>query len=416
MVKNRAGKWMVARSQRMSVSFVSAALLVCGVLLLQAGCQQGASDKTSSVTHAEQKQPAAAEKAVVAAPVANKEQPAQNVSQEKAAQPQAQPQTAGGVPKIEVKEVTQNFGDIGPETTHTTKFEFKNAGNAPLRILRVKSCCGSVTRGVKAGQEFAPGESGALEVEYRTSTYPGPLQRSLSIETNDPEQPVANLTIKANVVYRIEHFPTQLNLFPKKANAGCGPITLRSTDGKPFSITAFKSTANTLTAEFDPNVKATEFVLKPKADVEKLGRNTRGRISISLTHPECPEVSVEFDVSPEFSVTPQQLTLFNVKANQPIQREIWIMSNYDEDFDIAIISSQHGTIKVLESKKMPGTPKPDAPASSNSGRTGTRYQVRVEITPPAQEDKRTMLTDVLEVQLKGGETLTVQCRGIYAAN
>lgn len=414
MVKNRVGKWMVARPQRLSFPFALAALLVCGgLLLLQGGCQQEASDTKTPVVQAEQPQPAAPEKTAAAAPAVSTDQPAQNVPEEKT--PQPQPQSVAGTPRMEFKTTAQNFGDIGPETTHTTKFEFKNVGNGPLRILRIKTCCGSVTRGVKEGQEFAPGESGALEVDYRTGTYPGPLVRNLSMDTNDPDQPTANLTIKANVVYRIEHFPNRLSLFPKKENAGCGPITIKSTDGKPFSITGFRSTASTLTAEFDPSVKATEFVLKPKADVQKLTRNTQGQISITLTHPECTSVTILYDVSPEFAVTPQQLTLFNLKANQPIQREIWIMSNYDEDFDIDSISSQRGMMKVIESKKIPGTAKAGA-AAGNSGKTGARYQLRVEITPPAQEDKRSMLTDILEIKIKGGDTLTVQCRGIYAAS
>ena len=405
MVKNRVEKWMVVRPQRLSLPFALAALLVCGVLLLQVGCQQGAPDTKSSVAQAEQTPPAAS--------AVSKEPPAQNVPQETAIEPK--PLTPGKAPKIEFKATTQNFGDIGPETTHTTKFEFKNVGNAPLQVLRITSCCGSVTRGVKAGQEFAPGESGALEVEYRTGTYPGPLVRNLSMDTNDPEQSKANLTIKATVVYRIEHSPNGVSLFPKKANAGCSPITVKSTDGQPFSIVAFRATANTLTAEFDPSVKATQFVLKPKADVEKLARNTRGQIVIALTHPECKSVTIPYDVTPEFAITPQQFTLFNVKPDQPIQRELWIMSNYEEDFDIDSVSSQKGTIKVLESKKIPGAPKTDT-AVGTSAKTGARYQLRIEITPPVQEDKRSMLSDVLEVQIKGGEKLTVQCRGIYAAS
>jgi len=417
MVKNRVGKWMVVRPQRLSFPFTLAALLFCGaVLLLQPGCQappspnppavQATSSTVAPVVQAQPAQPAASEKAPATAQAVTESRLASSAPP--ASQPQAQPQTVSGTPKIEFKTTAQNFGDIGPETTHTTKFEFKNAGNAPLKILGIKSCCGSVTRGVKVGQEYAPGESGALEVEYRTSTYPGSLVRNLSMNTNDPDQPVANLTIKANVVYRIEHYPNRLNLFPKKENAGCGPITLRSTDGKPFSISGFRATANTLTAAFDPNVKATEFVLQPKADAERLTRNPTGQISINLTHPECANVLIPYDVLAEFAVTPAQLTLFNVKASEPIQRELWILSNYDEDFDIESILSQRGAMKVVDTKKVPGVAR-------DGGKTGARYQVRIEITPPVMDDKRSILSDVLEIKLKSGETLTVQCRGFYAA-
>jgi len=404
MVKNRAGKWIVACPWRSAFSLAVGVLSVCGILLLQIGCQQGASDTKSSVKQAEPVPPVAS--------AVSQEPATQNVSQETAVQPK--PQTAGGAAKIEFKTITQNFADIGPETTHTTKFEFKNVGNAPLQILGIKPCCGSVTRGVKPGQEFAPGQSGVLEVEYRAGNYPGPQSRSITMNTNDPEQPVVNLGIKMNVVYRIEHAPNGLSLFLKRENAGCSPITVKSTDGQPFSIAGFRSTANSLTAEFDPSAKATQFVITPKADMAKLARNTRGQVVIALTHPECKSVTIPYDVTPEFSITPQQFTLFNVKANQPIQRDLWIMSNYEEDFEIDKVSSQKGTMKVLESKKIPAA-EANVPAGT-SAKVGARYQLRIEITPPVREDDRSILSDVLEVQIKGGEKVTVQCRGIYAAS
>jgi len=405
MVGNRARKWVVAGQRELYSASVLTPLLVCvAALLLQSGCRQEASSTGSPVRQAEKVKTVASEKAAAAVPVANESRPAQS-------------QPAAGIPRIEFKSVAQNFGDIGPETSHTTKFEFKNAGGAPLKIAHVQGCCGSVVRGVRDGQEFASGESGTIEVEYRTGTYPGSLVRRITVQTNDPNQRdgIVNLTIKANVVYRIEYSPNRVNLFPKKENAGCSPITLKSTDGKRFSISGFRTTANTLTAAFDPNAKATEFVLRPKADVAKLARNPRGQISINLTHPECTSVLIPYDVLPEFSVTRSQLTLFNLKANEPIQQEIWVLSNYDEDFEIESISSERGTMKVLEAKKVPAAAK-TAGAAGDSERTGPRYQVRIEITPPAMEDKRSTLSDVLEIKIKGGETLTVQCRGFYAAS
>jgi hypothetical protein len=433
MVRTHVQHWIMARRQRLLSSFAAGALLFCvAVLLLEAGCQSEASgtnppaaqataSTTPPVVQAQPAQPPAPEKPAPPAPPVIESRPAQPapVTQpqpQPQSQPQLQPQLAQGTPKIEFKATAQNFGDIGPETTHTTKFEFKNSGNAPLKVVHVKGCCGSVVRGVRDGQEYAPGESGALEVEYRTGTYPGSLVRRITMETNDPSLSggVVDLTIRANVVYRIEHSPNRLNLFPRKENAGCAAITIRSTDGKPFSISGFRATAGTLTAAFDPNVKATEFVLQPKADTERLTRNPKGQISIALTHPECSRVDIPYDVLPEFSLAPSQLTLFNVKANEPIQREVWILSNYNEDFDIESVSSQRGAMKVLETRKVPGVAKV-AGATGDTERTGARYQVKIEITPPAMDDKRSILSDVLEIKLKGGETLTVQCRGFYAA-
>ena len=60
-----------------------------------------------------------------------------------------------------------------------------------------------------------------------------------------------------------------------KDNAGCPKLALRSLDGQPFSIIAIRSPADCITATFDPDVKATEFVLEPKVHTEKL-KNLKG--------------------------------------------------------------------------------------------------------------------------------------------
>jgi len=37
------------------------------------------------------------------------------------------------------------------------------------------------------------------------------------------------------------------------------------------------------------------------------------------------------------------------------------------------------------------------------------YRLEVEVIPPAPDDKKHMFTDMLSVNLKGGETLKIKC-------
>jgi hypothetical protein len=448
MANNRGMKRVIARRWGLSL-FVGLSVVACvGLLLSQAGCQKEASGTKSpavqepapKVTPAQpatvaQTQPAGkvvkteptatgkadkpAEKVVKIEPVAtgNVNKPAESTpGQAKPPEPQPQgpgAQAVAGTPKIQVEKLLQDFGDIGPDTTHNLRFGFKSTGTAPLKIVKVGACCGSVVRGVKDGQEYVPGESGAVEIEFHGGSYPGPIVRRLTLQTNDPNQSFVNFMIKANVVLRIEHQPQRLSLFLKKENAGCSDITIKSLDGQPFSITSFRSTANTLTAEFNPDQKATEFVLKPKADMEKLRRNTSGQISIDLTHPDCKNLRISYDVLPEFTVTPAQLILPSLKVGEPVQRDIWIINNYRDDFEIESVSSQQGIIKLIESKKVQDTAAGDksVPASEVGG---TRYHLRVEIVPPTTQDNRNVVSDALQIKIKGGQVLTVHLRGWLA--
>ena len=422
MADNRGMKRVAARRWGLSLSLGLCVLLCGGLLLSQAGCQKETSGTKSSAVQEPAAKVVAVEptaKVVEVQPVTpgNADKPAQGPAQQaKPAEPQPQgteTQAVAGTPKIEVENPLRDGGDVGPDTTQNARFVFKSTGNAPLKILKVGACCGSVTRGVKDGQEYVPGESGTLEVDYYTGPNPGPLQRRLSLQTNDPDHPVVTFSIKANVVLRVDYEPKRLSLALKKDNGGCGDIKVKSLDGQPFSITSFRSTANSITAEFNPDTKATEFVLRPKADIEKLRKNTRGQISIDLTHPECRNLRISYDVLPEFTVSPPQLMVFNLKANEPVQRDVWIINNYGDNFEIESVSSQQGLIKLIESKKVQdvaadGKPAPEGQAG------GMRYHLRVEIVAPVAQDNRNVLSDALQVKIKNGETLTVHFRGWLA--
>jgi len=307
----------------------------------------------------------------------------------------ARPQVVDA-PKITLSKTVHDFGEIGPGTAHSTRFEFKNEGTFPLRITQVQSCCGVVTRGVKAGQEYAPGQSGILEVDYRAGEMPTPIRKDLHIVSNDPLHGVVTLTIKAEVARRIDHTPSRLKLFLRRENAGARDITLTSLDGRAFSIKGFRATAKAISADFDPAAKDTKFVLKPKTDMEKLKRHLRGWIHIDLTHPECKSVRLPFDVLPEFSFDIEQILMFNLKAGQPVKREIWMLSNYQDDFELESVTSQKGTVKLLEKEKVEN-----------------RYRLKFEITPPELASERAVMSDVIEIKVKDGKTLSIPCRGFY---
>lgn len=416
MAENYGVKWTATARQRAFLSLTLSLSLLCGMLLtLQLGCQEEATNAKAPVM---QKEPEKIAEPAPTTPPGELPSPAggREVQTTEQVTESPEPQSAAAAPKIELEEVVYDFGEIGPDTKHTARFKFRNAGNASLKIARVKTCCGVVSRGVQSGQEYGSGETGMLELDYGAGSYPGSMRKNIYLQTNDPEQNTVTLTIKAKIVRRVDHKPERLKLFLRQENAGCSDITLTSLDGQAFSIAGFRCTANAIAAEFDPAVKATTFVLKPKADLEKLKRSLKGQISIDLTHPECSNVRLLYDVLPEFTINPPQIMLFNLTASQPVQREIWVLGNYQDDFEIESVSSQKGTIKLVDSKKVKGPERPatgSVAGTQGAQRVGTRYQLRLEITPPPVEGKRAVLSDVLEVKIKGGETLSIQCRGFY---
>jgi hypothetical protein len=341
-------------------------LFVGCVLLLQLGCQ-------------EQNMPAGKSEAGLV------------TSEEKA---EAAIQSDEGAPIITFENKVADFGEVGVTSSKkVAEFKFTNTGDGLLKIKEVEKCCGVVTKVDKT--EYAPGESGVVEAEFQTFQKPGMYMKNIYVNSNDKTQPRLALTIKAMVVSKVSYSPKRLRLFLEEDNAGCPKIVINSLDNQPFSITKFTSTGESITADIDSSVEATKFVLSPIVDIEKLNKNPKGRINISLTHPEENTAQITFDMLPKFSTDPSLIVAFNVAPEKPIVRKVDVLNNYGGAFEIESVSSPNNTIKVLSQKKI---------------RDG--YQLMVEMTPPASEGK-TFFTDVLVVKIKDGDKLQVVCRVFY---
>ena len=299
-------------------------------------------------------------------------------------------------PEITFESLIHDFGEIGAGTRNTCEFKFKNSGDTLLKISKVHAPCGCTVPKL-AKKEYAPGESGTLTVIYQSGNSAGSATKRLYVHSNDKAKPKLGLTIKAKVVMKVEHKPQRLNLLLKGENAGCPEITLTSRDKRQFSITSFKSTGDSITADFDPSVKAATFVLKPKTDIEKLRKGLRGQVEISLTHPECKKVTIIFDTLVEFKVDPRVIYVRDAVPQKPVTKKVWIFSNYNESVEVESTSSKKGFAKVLTQEKV---------------RNG--YQFELQITPPTAESKARVFTDVFSVKLKGGQQLQITCYGIYA--
>jgi len=297
-------------------------------------------------------------------------------------------------PKITFEKLDHDFGQIGTTSQKkVAEFKFTNTGVGLLKITEVERCCNVTTKLDKT--EYAPGESGLLKIEYQSNPKPGQDEKTVYVRSNDSTKPSLALTIKAMVVSKMSYSPKSIRLFLEEENAGCPKIVLSSLDNQPFSITQFTSTGESITADVDSSVEATKFVLSPSVDMEKLKENPKGRISISLTHPEERTAQILFDMLPKYSISPSLMILTNVAPKKPILRKVSVLNNYGGAFEIESFSSKNNIVKILRQETI-----------SNG------YQLDVEITPLPSEGK-TVFTEALMIKIKGGDELFVVCQGFY---
>jgi hypothetical protein len=310
-------------------------------------------------------------------------------------EPPPAPEPTKKGPRIKFEKLVHDFGKVGPKTTHQCEFKFTNVGDDVLKLKQPTSHC-TCTVGKLDKLEYVPGESGVLRVvKFRIKTPQGLNQQPLYITSNDKSAPKVKLIVKAHVVPKVAYEPKRLKLSLNDANDACPEIKVTSLDGRTFAIKRFAATGNVITADYDPSLKAATHVIQPKINTEKLHRRTRGHINITLTHPGLSSIVIPFDVLQRFRLKPPSIVLLNAEPEKPTKKEVWVLNNYGEDFEVESVSSAKEIIKVLSRQKI-----------------GNGYKFELEITPPADTGSGRFV-DVLNIYIKGGQKLKVDCNGWF---
>jgi len=115
-------------------------------------------------------------------------------------------QPAVQVPRLEVTPTELDFGRVWHGENPIREVVLKNTGSAPLEIIKIKARCGCVQAN-KPKSPLAPGESDVLEIQYKSKNRVGQIHRSVTIHTNDPEQPVAKVKLTGEVKEIVEGEP-----------------------------------------------------------------------------------------------------------------------------------------------------------------------------------------------------------------
>ena len=298
---------------------------------------------------------------------------------------------------ISFEKVVYDFGEVSPDSKSLWELPFQNAGSGTLKITKVQKTCGC-TPFTLAKTEYAPGERGVLKGEYHASKSKGPVSRYIYVFSNDKNNPKVKLTIKSTITPKIEYKPQNIELSLGLENAGCPEIVINSIDGKEFSITSFRSTnKDCITADFDPNVKATKFVLKPKVDLEKVQSKMQGEVEIKLTHPGHASVSIAYRALAEYVVSPKSVIIRNAEPNDAVHKQIVIENRYKKQFDVESVSSKNGYVNVLKQSKV-----------DNS------FKFQLEIMPPPLTGKGLYFRDVLSFNIVNGPKLDIAIAGYYS--
>jgi hypothetical protein len=142
--------------------------------------------------------------------------------------------TQGPHGTLEVAVTTHDAGKVERGSPITYSFVLRNVGKADLTI-DAKPGCGCTV--VDYEKVLAPGKETKLTASVKTESFKGPITKSITVSTNDPEHAQTTLHVKADVVVPIDVQPTETVFLQGKAGeVQPTELTVSSTDGMPFDI------------------------------------------------------------------------------------------------------------------------------------------------------------------------------------
>ncbi len=107
-------------------------------------------------------------------------------------------------PDIAVPETYYDFGRIGAKDVATRTFLVRNTGEAPLTISHAYTTCGCTVADISA-DVIPPGKAVTVELRFDAGFHDSAgqtVRRGVILESNDPDQPQAEIWIQADVASR----------------------------------------------------------------------------------------------------------------------------------------------------------------------------------------------------------------------
>jgi len=136
-----------------------------------------------------------------------------------------------GIPKISFVEESYDFGRVLQGKIVEHEFTFENKGTGDLFIKEVTTSCGC-TAALVSDNVLSPGETGKIKVSYDSQGRAGKVSRTITIVSNDPVEPVKELTITAIVDSSMHtSFKVNESLFSERCG-GCHYYPAAGKSGK----------------------------------------------------------------------------------------------------------------------------------------------------------------------------------------
>jgi hypothetical protein len=293
---------------------------------------------------------------------------------EAAAKAPAAAEDADKAPRLTIVEPVKDYGTVPRGDKLEWGFVVKNTGTSDLQIISAKPGCGCTV--ADFDKVIKPGETGKVTAHVDTTAFAGPISKSVTLETNDPNTPTAQLTLHAIVKPYVEAYPAgfvRFNLL--QGDADSQTVTLYSEEDDPFEIKSIEVPGDYVKATFAKVEKKED--LAP--NVGKAGQN-QYRINITVGGPDAkvgpladkirvitnskhqPEYSISISgvVRPTFRVDPTGVNFGEIApSDSAATRSILLHSNDTKTPEKFSVTKAESSIPGVVTSVKPGAQKGD---------------------------------------------------------
>ena len=230
-------------------------------------------------------------------------------------------------PRVALDHGVFDFGTVerGVPVDHT--FRLPNRGTAELRVDHVKSSCGC-TVAVLSEREIPPGGEGRVAVTLDTARLSGRTTKTVSIYTNDPDQPVLALTLTGQVTTDLVVSPNPLYLgHVRRGDDTRHEVTIApGRPGARYVVERLEDTNRAIRARLEPGAEGRGQRVVVELDREMpLGRFNE-KLTLHTTSPRDPVITVSVfgSIEGDLVVLPPQVTFGVTRGGTAPERDLYI--------------------------------------------------------------------------------------------
>lgn len=103
------------------------------------------------------------------------------------------------LPVIKFDDLNYDFGVVKQGENLEHIYKFTNNGEGALIITSVQPSCGCTGVVMDEKKEFAQGEEGEIKITFNTQGRQGVNSKTITVNTNDPDNPVMTLSFKCEI-------------------------------------------------------------------------------------------------------------------------------------------------------------------------------------------------------------------------